>query len=91
MSQAMHSRSTSGLSEHSSLDSSSGSIGITRRGKYTDVPRSRASGRARRRRARSATTSAIATTADSRAVGSQYTASSKSFAVSPSMVTSGSA
>ena len=32
-----------GLSEQSSLDSASGSIGITRRGKYTDVPRSRAS------------------------------------------------
>ncbi|CPO22510.1 Uncharacterised protein [Bordetella pertussis] len=33
-------RSTLGLSEHSPLDSTSGSIGITRRGKYTLVPRS---------------------------------------------------
>ena len=43
MSHTMHRRSTSGLSEHRPLDSSSGSIGITRRGKYTEVPRSRAS------------------------------------------------
>ena len=43
MSHTMHSRSTSGLSEHSPLDSFSGSIGITRRGKYTELPRSRAS------------------------------------------------
>ena len=33
-------RSCSGLSEHSPLDSFSGSIGMTRRGKYTDVARS---------------------------------------------------
>ena len=36
-------RSTSGLSEHRPFESFSGSIGITRRGKYTEVPRSRAS------------------------------------------------
>ena len=41
MSQAMHSRSTSGLIEHSPFESRSGSIGMTRRGKYTELPRSR--------------------------------------------------
>jgi len=36
-------RSTAGLSEHRPFDSFSGSIGITRRGKYTEVLRSSAS------------------------------------------------
>jgi hypothetical protein len=40
MSHTMQSRSTSGLSEHSPLESFSGSMGITRRGKYTLVARS---------------------------------------------------
>ena len=46
MSQTMHSRSTCGISEHRSLDSSSGSIGSTRLGKVDEVAR-----RAPRRRA----------------------------------------
>ena len=37
------SRSTRGLSEHRPFESRSGSIGSTRPGKYTDVPRERAS------------------------------------------------
>jgi hypothetical protein len=36
-------RSTAGFSEHRPFDSFSGSIGITRRGKYTEVERSIAS------------------------------------------------
>ena len=50
MSAAKHRRSTCGASEHSLSDSACGNIGITRVGKYTDVPRSFASvvdGRAR--------------------------------------------
>ncbi len=43
MSHTMHKRSTSGLSEQMPLDNFSGSIGITRRGKYTLVVRSSAS------------------------------------------------
>ena len=43
MSHTMHSRSTCGLSEHSPFDSTSGSMGITRRGKYTELPRLSAS------------------------------------------------
>ena len=43
ISQTMHRRSTSGLSEHSPFDSFSGSIGMTCCGKYTEVPRSCAS------------------------------------------------
>src|SRR5665647_1736326 len=37
MSHTMHRRSTSGLSEHKPLDNFSGSMGMTRRGKYTLV------------------------------------------------------
>ena len=40
MSQTMLKRSSSGLSEHRPLLIFSGSIGITRRGKYTEVARS---------------------------------------------------
>jgi hypothetical protein len=40
MSQTIASRSTSGFSEQSPFESFSGSIGMTRRGKYTDVARS---------------------------------------------------
>ncbi|CAM5217286.1 hypothetical protein CDEF62S_00471 [Castellaniella defragrans] len=43
MSQTMTSRSTSGFSEQMPLDKASGSMGMTRRGKYTLVPRSIAS------------------------------------------------
>ncbi len=43
MSQTRVQRSTAGFSEHRPLDSFSGSIGITRRGKYTEVLRSSAS------------------------------------------------
>ena len=39
ISQTMQSRSTFGFSEHRPFDSTSGSIGTTRSGKYTDVPR----------------------------------------------------
>ena len=39
MSQTMHRRSTSGFSEQMPLDKLSGSMGITRRGKYTLVAR----------------------------------------------------
>ena len=39
----MHRRSTFGRKEHNSFDNASGNIGITRRGKYTLVVRSRAS------------------------------------------------
>ena len=40
MSHTIASRSSFGFSEHRPLDSFSGSIGITRRGKYTEVARS---------------------------------------------------
>ena len=43
MSQAMHRRSTSGFSEQIPFESVSGSIGTTKPGKYTDVPRFMAS------------------------------------------------
>ena len=43
MSQTMAIRSTSGFSEQIPFDSFSGSIGMTRRGKYTEFPRSSAS------------------------------------------------
>lgn len=43
ISQTMASRSTSGFSEQRPLDSTSGSIGITRSGKYTELPRLAAS------------------------------------------------
>ena len=39
MSHTMQRRSTFGLSEHKPLDNTSGNIGTTRSGKYTDVPR----------------------------------------------------
>ncbi|MCY1441220.1 hypothetical protein D9M71_575260 [compost metagenome] len=39
ISQTMANRSTWGFSEHRPLDSSSGSIGTTRSGKYTELPR----------------------------------------------------
>ena len=39
ISQARHSLSSPGFNEHRPLDSDSGSIGTTRSGKYTDVPR----------------------------------------------------
>ncbi len=42
MSAAKHSRSTFGCSEHNTFDSANGSMGMTRVGKYTLVPRSRA-------------------------------------------------
>jgi hypothetical protein len=38
-SQVMQSRSTCGLMEQSPLESTSGSIGMTRSGKYTELPR----------------------------------------------------
>jgi hypothetical protein len=98
MSQTMHRRSTSGLSEHRPLDSFSGSIGITRRGKVhrggalVGVGVERLAG-----------LDVVADVGDRhqqapalegrlprpRLAGSQYTASSKSRASSPSMVTSG--
>jgi len=40
MSHTMASRSTSGLREQMPLESFSGSMGMTRRGKYTELPRS---------------------------------------------------
>ena len=43
MSQTMHNRSTFGFSEHRPFDNTSGSIGTTRSGKYTDVDRLMAS------------------------------------------------
>ncbi len=43
ISQTMARRSTWGLSEQSPLDRASGSMGITRSGKYTELPRFSAS------------------------------------------------
>ena len=49
------------MSQHRPFDSFSGSIGITRRGKHTEEPRSRAPGRALRRGPHIVTDIAIAT------------------------------
>ena len=80
-----------GFSEHSPFDSASGSIGTTRSGKYTDVPRARAS------RSSGVVGSHIVAHVGDRdeqppavaAAARSNTASSKSFASSPSIVTSG--